>query len=154
VNSTQEFEPHELLPVAVMRCLAIVEYIGRSKSKSSKLTLQKAAIFDSALKNPNVAKRILSELAPDKLAELEFLPVLYPSEAEYGGVINKCDITKVATLLSHAELITLESIEGTVVLRPKGSEALLDISQIPERWQTTLKALKSLSSKSVTSYAE
>jgi len=148
VTSTPEFEPHELLPVAAMRCLAIVECLGRSKSTNSALTLQKAAIFDSALKNPKIARRLLSELAPEKLVGLEFPQILYPGDAEHGGTMNKRDITKIATLLSQAELITLESTEGTLVLRPKSSNALLDMSQLPARWQTTLKALKGLASKS------
>lgn len=148
MNSIPEFEPHELLPVAAMRCLAIVECLGRSKSENAALTLQKAAIFDSALKNPKIARRLLSELAPEKLAGLEFPQILYPGEAEPGGIMNKRDITKIATLLSQAELITLESIEGTLVLRPKNSEALLDICRLPVRWQTTLRALKGLASKS------
>lgn len=148
MNSIPEFEPHELLPVAAMRCLAIVEYLGRSKSTNSDLTLQKAAIFDSALKNPKIARRLLSELAPEKLVGLEFPQILYPGETEHGETMNKRDITKIAALLSHAELITLEPFGGTLVLRPKGSEALLDISQLPERWQTTLRALKGIASKS------
>ena len=150
MKSISELEPHELLPVAVMRCLAIVEYLGRSRSKNSALTLQNAAIFDSALKNPRITRRLLSELAPDKLAGLDFSPVLYPGEEEHGGPVNKREITKVAALLSQAELIALESVEGAVVLRPKAPGSLLDANQIPARWHATLKALKGLSSKSVT----
>lgn len=147
MNSTSEFEPHELLPVAMMRCLAVVEYLGRSKSTKSALTLQKATIFSSALKNPKIARRLLSELAPEKLEGLEFPQILYPEEAEHGASINKRDITKVAALLSQAELITLESTEGTLILRPNGPQPLLDISQVPAHWQATLKALKCLASK-------
>ena len=144
----REFEPHELLPVAVVRCLAIVEYLGRSRSASLALSLQKVAIFDSGLKNPKIARRLLTELAPDKLTELEFSPVLYPGEEEHGGPMNKLEVMKIASLLSRAELITLEPLDGTLILRPKSAEPILDVNRIPARWIATLKAFNVLASKS------
>lgn len=146
----RELEPHELLPVAVVRCLAIVEYLGRSRSASLALSLQKVAIFDSGLKNPKIARRLLTELAPDKLSEVDFSPVLYPGEEEHGGPMNKLEVTKIASLLSRAELITLEYLDGTLILRPKGTDPIVDASRIPLRWITTLKAFKALASKSTT----
>lgn len=148
MNSILDFEPHELLTVAAMRCLAIVEYLGRSTSASSALTLQKAAIFDAALKNPNIAKRLLSELAPDRISAVDLPPVLYPNEAEYGLATNTRNITKVAALLRHACLISIEQRSGVFTLNPRSQQALIDLERLPAHWRGTLKALKPLSSKS------
>jgi hypothetical protein len=150
MTSTSNLAPHELLPVAIMRCLAVVEDLGRSKSANSALTMQKAAIFDSALKNPRIARRIVAELAPDRLPELDFHPVLYPAGEEHGDPINKREITKIATLLSNAKLVELKPLDGALIIKPSIPEPLLEIENIPQRWQITLKALKGLSSKSAT----
>lgn len=146
----REFEPHELLPVAVVRCLAIVEFLGRSRSANLALSLQKLAIFDSALKNPKIAQRLLTELAPEKLPTLDFSPILYPGEEEHGGPLNKQEVTKIASLLSRTELIELVPLDGTLILRPKSAEPIVDINRLPARWITTLKAFKLFASKSTT----
>lgn len=148
MNSNLDFEPHELMPVAVMRCLAIVEYLGRSTSAKSALTIQKAAVFDASLKNPNVARRLLLELAPDKVMAVDLSHVLYPNDAEHGLTTNTLSIIKVATLLSHAGLISLEQSGGVLILKPGSQQTLIDLKRLPEHWMSTLKALKSLLSKS------
>ena len=149
MNIQTTLEPHELMPVAVMRCLAIVEYLGRSRSAAAALSLQKAAIFDAALANPNVAKRLLYAMAPEKIASIEFPSVLYPSDVEYGLATNTREITAIATLLNQAALISMNRVDGMLTLAPKDSEALLDVRLLPEHWQSTLKALKTLASKSI-----
>lgn len=145
---TFNLSPHELMPVAAMRCLAIVECLGRSASANSALTLQKAAIFDAALKNPNIARRLLSELVPDKILITEIPNVLYPDEIDYGFATSTKDITTIASLLCQADLISIEMSGGAPTLKPKGEDALIDVERLPSYWRSTLKALKPILSKS------
>lgn len=142
------FSPHDLFPVAAMRCLAVVEVLGRSKSASSALTIQKAAIFDLALKNPSIARRIISELAPEKYGGLELPHVLYPGETDMGAGADTREIVKIAAILRKADIIRIESLAGNLVLKPKAAEMSVDIAALPSTWQITLNALKGLTAKS------
>lgn len=145
---SNSFAPHDLFPVAAMRCLAVVEVLGRSKSATSALTIQKAAIFDLALKNPSIAKRIISDLAPEKFSGLALPHVLYPGETDIGAGTDTREIVKIAAILRKAGVIRIESLAGNLILKPKAAEVYLDIAEFPKNWQITLKALKGLTSKS------
>lgn len=145
---SNRFAPHDLFPVAAMRCLAVVEVLGRSKSATSALTIQKAAIFDLALKNPSIARRIVSELAPEKFSGLELPHVLYPGETDIGAGADTREIVKIAAILRKADIIRMESLAGNLILKPKAAEMSVDIATLPSTWQITLKALKGLTSKS------
>lgn len=148
MSSITDCVPHDLLPVAAMRCLATVEFLGRSISTNSALTFQKAAIFDAALKNPNIARKLLSALAPERASAVEFSCVLYPNEVEYGSATDTRDITKMAALLCDLELIHIQQCSGVLTLKPRSQQALIDVEALPTHWKSTLKALKPLLSKS------
>lgn len=145
---SNRFAPHDLFPVAAMRCLAVVEVLGRSKSTTSALTIQKAAVFDLALKNPSIARRIISELAPEKLSGLGLPHVLYPGETDIGAGTDTREIAKIAAILRKAGIIKIESLAGNLILKPRAAEMSVDIAALPKTWQITLKALKGLTSKS------
>ncbi|MDZ5456077.1 hypothetical protein [Azohydromonas lata] len=142
------FDPHTELHVAALRCLAIVEFIGKPTLPQNKLTITKAAIFDAALKNPNVTRKILNNLAPERMHKELLRQVLYPDDVEYGEPVSTREIAAVAALLVKFDMIKIAHVEGDFYLMPK--ETLkIDFSRLPGSWTISLKALKPLTSKSL-----
>lgn len=131
----------EELYVSALRCLMIVRELAYGTNDQPILTMEKAAIFDFALKNPNIAKRIISALNPSKAEFAATADVLYPDNVDNGEAFNREHVLQVALLLKHKGFVEIVQIEGDYYLTPttKTIESEIDI---PGSWKRSLTAFR------------